>query len=716
MTSPIVGATILVVDDEPHNRSLLQALLRPEGYMTRTAASGREALAAVAESAPDLILLDVMMPEMDGLTVTARLKADPSTCNIPIILLTANTEHSARLAGLQAGAEEFLAKPVDRTELYLRIRNLLRLKAYGDLLQDRRMQLELEVEARTADLRRFRTAMDATHDAIFLLDRTTMTFVDVNQTASDLFGYTSTELLELGPGMLGIPASESLELLFDKVIDGSRANERIELSVRHRKGQQIPVELHMQAERSGPAWIVVCVLRDITVRQAAEKRLHHLAHYDELTGLPNRTLFRETLDRTLGQAVDKGWTVAVMFIDLDHFKDVNDKLGHDIGDQLLREVGARLSACVRVRDTVGRLGGDEFALILAMEDGQRGAAAVADKIRAALRRPFALAGNVIEASASIGITVCPDDALDSETLIKFADTAMYRAKQAGRNTFRFFTPQMNTDVIERLDLEAALRDALQNDEFVLHYQPKMHLESGQVAGVEALLRWERPGHGLVTPDAFIPALEETGLIVDVGNWVIATACRQIALWSRSGIGPIQVSVNVSGRQLVDAGIEDTINRELTANGIPGHLLEVELTESTLMANTEHTVATLQALRDRGVEISIDDFGTGFSSLAYLCRFPLDKLKIDIAFIRNVTTSEDDAAIVAAIILMAHSLKMHVVAEGVETLDQVEHLRTQGCDQIQGYHFSRPLTVSQLEEMLAAEPTRHGPVGAELVAV
>jgi diguanylate cyclase (GGDEF)-like protein/PAS domain S-box-containing protein len=703
MTTP--AATILIVDDEPLNRGLLEALLRPEGYRTRTATNGREALAAVAECAPDLILLDVMMPEMDGHEVTVRLKANPLTCNIPVILVTADAERSARLAGLQAGAEEFLTKPIDKTELYLRIRNLLRLKAYGDLLRDHGEQLAQEVEARTADLGRFRKAMDANDDAIFLLNRTTMAFVEVNQTASDLFGYPNGELLEQGPRILGMSSTKSLESLFDSVIEGCRANERMEMTVQHRNGQQIPVELHMQAVRSGVDWIIVGVLRDVTLRHAVEKRLHHLAHYDELTGLPNRTLFRETLQRTLGQAVDGGWSVAVMFVDIDRFKDVNDKCGHDVGDELLRQVGARLTGCVRVRDTVGRLGGDEFGLILAMQDGQRGAAVAADKIRTTMRRPFSIGGHLVETSASIGITICPDDALDSETLIKYADTAMYRAKQAGRNTFRFFTPQMNTDVVERLDLEAALRDAIQNEEFVLHYQPKMHVETGRVTGAEALLRWERPGHGLVMPDAFIPALEETGLIVEVGNWVIAAACKQVGQWSGTEVGPIQVSVNVSGRQLLEGRIDEVIGRELQANGIPGSLLEVELTESTLMANTDHTIATLRDLRERGVEISIDDFGTGFSSLAYLCRFPVDKLKIDIAFIRNVTTNADDAAIASAIILMAHSLKLKVVAEGVETEDQLDYLRAENCDQIQGYHFSRPLTAAQLEELV--EPHSQG---------
>jgi diguanylate cyclase (GGDEF)-like protein len=430
-----------------------------------------------------------------------------------------------------------------------------------------------------------------------------------------------------------------------------------------------------------------------------QKKLEYLSYYDVLTGLPNRTLFHETLRKTLALASGKGWLVAVLYLDLDNFKNVNDTLGHASGDELLIQFAGRLLQCVRIRDTVGRLGGDEFALILLMEDGQEGAARVATKVREALSIPFDLKGHTVTVTASIGITIHPDDASDPETLMKYADTAMYRAKQAGRDTFRFFTAQMNSDVVARLDMETALRKAVENDEFVLHYQPKVQLDNGRISGVEALLRWQRPGHGLVPPNQFIPILEETGLIVRVGSWVIATACGQIAQWMRTPIGPVQISVNVSGRQFIEGDLHGDVVKALGDSGIAPDLLELELTESSLMANTGLTVASLQSLEKLGVQLSIDDFGTGYSSLAYLSRFPVHKLKIDIAFIRDVTSNPDHAAIVLAIIRMAHGLKLGVIAEGVETAAQLVYLRRHLCDAIQGYYFSRPLPLPELEKML-----------------
>ena len=692
------ASTILIVDDEIHNRKLLEVLLRPEGYRTRSAANGEEALASIAQLAPDLILLDIMMPGMNGYQVTSILKANPVTANIPIIMVTAQIEHSARLAGLDAGAEEFLTKPVNRPELWVRVRNLLRLKE------------------RTADLQRFRTAMDATADAIFLINSTTMRFIEANATACKMFGYTREELFQMGPEQMSMATLEQLENTYDAIITGRDTKHLTEIQVRRKEGSHLQVEVHRQAQRHGADWIIIGVLHDITARKEAEQRLHHLAHYDALTGLPNRTLFYETLKKTLAQATDCGWLVAVLFIDLDHFKNVNDTLGHAIGDELLDQFSNRLVQCVRIRDTIGRLGGDEFAMILVMQDGQQGASIVANKIRDVLRAPFNLNGHEVTITASIGITFHPDDASDPETLLKYADTAMYRAKQAGRDTFRFFTAQMNAEMLARLDLETALRKAVENDEFVLYYQPKVQLDSGRIAGLEALLRWQRPGHGLVSPQIFIPILEETGLIVRVGSWVIAAACRQIGLWMRSSIGPMQVSVNVSGRQFIEGDLEGVVVKALGDSGIPADLFELELTESSLMANTERTINSLQNLKRRGVQISIDDFGTGYSSLAYLRRFPIDKLKIDIAFIRDVTTNADDAAITLAIICMAHSLKLELIAEGVETAAQLAYLRRHRCDQIQGYYFSPPLPLPELEEMLREGkclPAPHGKRRARL---
>ena len=697
MNSP--AASILIVDDEVTNRKLLVALLQPQGYLTMCAANGEQALAMIAEQAPDLILLDIMMPGMDGYQVAAVLKCNPATSSIPIIMVTARIDRSSRRAGLNAGAEDFLAKPVDRTELWLRVRNLLRLKALGDFEKNHRAILEQQVQARTAQLQRFRSAMDATADAIFLLSCSTLCFVEVNATACTMLGYNCDELQMLGLADIGLVAPERIEYECDAIVKGAGAGELIEMSVLRKDGSLLQVEINRQARRFDADWIIVWVLRDITERKEAQQRLHHMAHYDALTCLPNRTLFFETLRKTLLQAVDGGWQVAVLFIDLDQFKKVNDTLGHAAGDDLLHQVGARLLQCVRIRDTVARMGGDEFALILTLQDGQQGAVLVADKIREVLRESFMLKGYEDGMTASIGISLYPDDSPDPDTLIGYADTAMYRAKRAGRDNYRFFTLQMNVEVLDRRNLEMALRRAIEQGEFVLHYQPKVQIASGRVTGLEALLRWNRPGHGLVHPQEFIPVLEETGLIVRVGSWVIASACRQIGLWMQSGIGPMPVAVNVSSRQFIEGDIDGDVTLGLRANGIEADLLELELTESSLMDNTLRTMSILQDLKQHGAYISIDDFGTGYSSLAYLCRFPIDKLKIDIAFIRNITTNPDDAALALAIIQMAHSLKLEVIAEGVETEAQLAYLRRHGCDQIQGYYFSAPLALPELEQLL-----------------
>jgi diguanylate cyclase (GGDEF)-like protein/PAS domain S-box-containing protein len=698
---PEPAPIILIVDDEARNCRLLELLLQPEGYRTAVAASGEAALAAIADCPPDLILLDIMMPGLNGYQVAGTLKANSLTSNIPIIMITAHTGRSARLEGLSAGAEEFLTKPVDRTELWLRVRNLLRLKAFGDL-QLHSSMLERQIQARTADLQRFRTAMDATADAILLVSRNSMLFIEFNATACVMLGYTATEMRRIGPVDLGVATLAQLERLYDDMIAGTPSHELFASTLRRKDGTMVQVEIHRQVMRSGDDWVVVGVVRDITERKQAEERLLHQAHHDALTGLPNRTLFFATLGRTLAMASDSSLAVAVMFIDLDHFKDVNDTLGHAVGDELLVQVGNRLTECVRLRDTIGRLGGDEFALILVLQERQQGARLIAAKIGTALRQPFRVDGNDISVTASIGVAVFPDDATDPDVLLRYADTAMYRAKEAGRNTYRFFTAQMNADVLARLELELALRKAIEHEEFELYYQPKVHLDTGRVAGVEALLRWRRPGHGLVAPDLFMPVLEETGMIIAVGGWVIDQACQQIAIWMRSPVGAMPVAVNVAGRQFVEGDLESNVMRALAVNGVPAELLELELTETSLMANTGQTSEILGRLKQQGVHISIDDFGTGYSSLAYLRRFPIDKLKIDIAFIRDITTNPDDAAIVRAITHMAHSLKLEVVAEGVETEAQLSFLRRNHCDQIQGYYFSRPLPEPQLTVLLAED--------------
>jgi diguanylate cyclase (GGDEF)-like protein len=456
--------------------------------------------------------------------------------------------------------------------------------------------------------------------------------------------------------------------------------------------------------------MLIGVARDISERLQAAQRLKHISNYDSLTGLPNRSLFFHTLRDAIELAQDKNWRIAVLFITLDRFKVVNDSLGPALGDELLRQFSTRLVRCVRLRDTIGRLGGDEFALILTMtrEQTEDEAVSVANEVREALRAPFDLNGQKAVLTASIGIAMYPDDATDPGTLVKYADVAMVRAKEAGRDGYRFFTAGMNVQVLARLDLELALRGAIDGDQFELHYQPKLDLNTGRVSGVEALLRWRRPGFGLVYPAEFVPVLEDAGMVVRVGAWIIGEACRQIAAWNAGGVRDVRVAVNVSSRQFVEGDLEGDIRAALAEHRVDPGMLELELTESALMSNFEHTVQVLQRLKAQGIRIAIDDFGTGYSSLAYLKRFPIDKLKIDIAFVRDITTNPDDAAIALAIISMAHSLHMQVIAEGVESRAQMALLRRHRCDEIQGFHFSRALAPADLARLVLenrAQPTR-----------
>jgi diguanylate cyclase (GGDEF)-like protein/PAS domain S-box-containing protein len=443
-------------------------------------------------------------------------------------------------------------------------------------------------------------------------------------------------------------------------------------------------------DETGAVYRIAGIAEDVTSRKLAEEQLLNLAHYDVLTGLPNRVLFYDRLKQSLAQARRNQWNVGVMFIDVDRFKNVNDTLGHAVGDKLLKQVSQRLTGSVRADDTVGRLGGDEFAIVLAHLTSSQDANLVAQKIMASFNEPFRLDGAEIFVTGSIGITLFPDDSTDQDTLIKNADAAMYRAKELGRNGYQFYTPEMNARALELLGMESSLRRALERNEFLLHFQPKASVATGEILGMEALLRWNHPERGMVPPVAFIPVMEDTGLIVPAGEWVLKAVCEQIRSWEAAGIKVVPVAVNLSARQFLARDLGPTIKRLLEAHRVDPALIELEITESSLMSNTAEAVTTLEYLSGLGVSVSIDDFGTGYSSLAYLKRFPLDALKIDRSFVRDITTDSDDANITRAIISMAHSLGLKVIAEGVETEAQATFLADYGCDQIQGYYLTPPL--------------------------
>ena len=696
----IHGAAILIVDDQAVNVQLLDYLLVNTGYTNVSSTTDPRQVAALhREHRYDLIILDLHMPGMSGFDVMEALKPMETESYLPVLVVTA--EPDKKLAALDAGARDFVGKPFDPVEILTRIRNMLEVRLLHRESRNYGVLLEQTVRERTAELQRFRSAMDATADAIFLIDTASMAVADVNDGACRMLGYAREDLLRIDPSVFGLANHAQLTRQADPARDPLRDPDLTECDLTRADMIAVPVEINWHVQTVGATPMLIAVARDTTERRLAQQRLKHLASYDSLTGLPNRTLFYQTLREAIELAHDKHWRIMVLFIAIDRFKIVNDSLGAALGDELLRQFSTRLVQCVRIRDTVGRLGGDEFALILTMTRNQQDAVNVANEVRDALRTPFDLQGQQAALTASIGISVYPDDALEPETLIRYADTAMIRAKEAGRDGYRFFTAGMNVQVLARLDLELALRRALDNKEFVLYYQPKVNLRTGRISGAEALLRWNRPEFGMVFSAEFVPVMEETGLIVRAGAWLIDEACRQIAAWEAEGSGDIRVAVNVSSRQFVEGDLEADIRQALARHRIDPALLELELTESALMSNAEHTIEVLGNLKALGIRIAIDDFGTGYSSLAYLKRFPIDKLKIDIAYVRDVTINPDDAAIALAIIGMAHSLHMLVIAEGVETAAQMAYLRRHRCDEIQGFYFSRPVPAAGMAEMVIA---------------
>ncbi|MBX9905953.1 MAG: PAS domain S-box protein [Burkholderiales bacterium] len=450
----------------------------------------------------------------------------------------------------------------------------------------------------------------------------------------------------------------------------------------------------------GEIYRIAGIAEDITERKLAEEQLANLAHYDSLTGLPNRVLFNDRLRQAVAQARRNHWIVGVLFLDLDRFKLVNDTLGHVSGDLLLKQVAARLSACLRPTDTVGRLSGDEFAVILSELAETQNAGYVAQKILNALAAPFDLEGSEVFVTASIGITLYPSDSESIDTLIRDADAAMYSAKAAGRNNYQYYTAEMNARATEKLQMETGIRRALERNELLLHYQPKVDIASNKVNGLEALLRWQSPGHGLVSPAQFIPLLEETGLIVPVGEWVTRAACAQLQAWRKAGVPVVPVAINLSARQLRQQGYARVLEQAIKDFDVNPELIRVEITESSLMDNPEEAIIVLESLKALGIGLDADDFGTGYSSLSYLKRLPLDALKIDRSFVRDITSDEDDAVITQTVITLAHSLGLKVVAEGVETEAQLEFLSAHHCDEAQGYLFAKPLDLDSCTALLA----------------
>ena len=697
---------VLIVEDNDDDRQLLAAELRRGGYelVHAYAASADEMRAALDRDAWDAVISDYTMPGFSG--IDALRIVQERGLDLPFIIVSGVISEDTAVDAMKSGAHDYLSKSNLKRLLPAAERELREAAA--------RREHRLAVQALRDSEARFRTifnqaAVGIVHSSLdgrFLL---------INDRFCDLLGYNRDELL----GMTFQQITHADELaqnldLHSRLRAGNVSSHAFEERYLRKDGSLLWGNVTASIERNddGEPKYLIAVVEDITERKQMEQRLQHLNHFDSLTSLPNRMLFRDRLKQALAQAARNGALMAVLFVDLDRFKVVNDTLGHGVGDKLLQAVAQLLLGCVRAGDTVGRLDGDGFALILPGFVGAHDAALAAQKLLDAFARPLVIDGHEIFVSVNIGITLYPSDSKDGEQLVRNSYTAMLRAKDLDRNSYQFYTAEMNAKVREKVQLENGLRRALEREEFLLHYQPKVDLASGEVTGLEALLRWRRGAGELVGPAQFIPLLEETGLIVQVGAWVLAQACAQIKAWQEAGLPAVTVAVNLSARQFQSSDLVDMVRRVIKSSGINPRLLELELTESLLMRNADEAIGVLGRLRSMGVSLSVDDFGTGYSSLSYLKRFPLNTVKIDRSFVNEIVSDPDDASISRTIITLAHGLKLKVVAEGVETEAQMAFLAANHCDEMQGYYFSRPLAPEDCAALLRERRRLKLPEGAD----
>jgi diguanylate cyclase (GGDEF)-like protein/PAS domain S-box-containing protein len=570
--------------------------------------------------------------------------------------------------------------------------------------------IEQTVEERTAELRATtrelqlrNRAIEASANAILITSSQGPDYVVeyVNPAFERITGYPPAEIFGRPVWLMAGAEQAQPGLIELRAALAARREAHATVRSYRKDGTMYWNEVHVApvGDEQGEVHHFVHVGYDVTETRRYQEQLEYRANFDALTGLPNRNLLHDRLQQALSYASRFQKTVWVAFVDLDRFKFVNDSAGHNSGDMLLKVVAERLEAGVRAADTVGRIGGDEFVLVLPQYESGAMTAETIDKVMAQVAKPIPIGEREFFVSCSIGIAVFPDDGTNAETLLTHADIAMYRAKEMGRNNYQFFEPSLNTRIQARLRIEGALRNALARGEFLLHYQPQVDLKTDRIVGVEALIRWRHPEFGMVSPAEFIALAEETGLIVPIGAWALGAACAQNQAWQAAGLGKLRMGVNLSGIQFVQSDIVQTVAAALTESGLDPTCLEIELTESVIMHDLERTVATLHQLRALGVKLSIDDFGTGYSSLAYLKRFPINVLKIDQSFVWDIATNPDDAMIVVSIIALAHNLRLQVIAEGVETVEQLAFLRHHDCDEIQGYYFSRPVAAAAIEQAL-----------------
>ena len=689
---------LLLLEDVPTDAELVCHELRKAkiDFAWERVETKEAFLNGLKEFTPDAILADYNLPQfsaMEALHLLKKLEID-----LPFILVTGSQSEEVAVECMREGADDYILK-TSLKRLPSALLNTLRKK-----------DIELEKDHAEGELRRreeqYRLITENTQDLICMLDPAG-SFTYVSPSARSLLGYEAKDLIGTSCFDLIHPedraaTAATIEQILANADRGAQEFRLCRATGEWRIFESVGSRI---LDDGGRPQRAVFVSRDITERKRDEETIRHLAYYDALTGLPNRTLFNDRLAQALAQAYRTRQMLGLMFLDLDRLKAVNDTLGHAMGDRLLQGVSERLKGCLREGDTIARLGGDEFLLLLQGVAHLEDVAKVAQRLLEALKPSFYCEGQELHTTASIGIALYPNDSKDAESLMKNADAAMYRAKELGRNNYQFYSASMNETALQRLSLENNLRRALQRREFVLHYQPQMNLTTGQITGAEALIRWNHPELGMIPPVRFIPIAEESGLILPMGEWVMATATAQNKAWQDAGMKPLRIAVNLSPLHFKHKDLAQTIAKILQQTELDARYLELEVTESVIMQTTDTdadaVVGTMLKLKETGIHVSIDDFGTGYSSLSYLKRFPVDTVKIDQSFIRDITTNPDDAAIAKAIISIAHSLTLRVIAEGVETEEQLNFLRAESCDEIQGFFLSRAVPADDFAEFVKA---------------
>ncbi len=679
---------ILVVDDDIVTRLFIEKALANEHYDVVSAVNGQEALELYYSHSPDMIVMDVMMPVMNGFEACEKIRKDDNPLNTPILMLTGLNDVDSIENAFESGATDFIVKPFSIPIFIQRIRYAL--KTRDTDLELYKHQMRLAHAHKVARLGYW--DWDIRKNYLYW-----------SEEVFNIFSVEENEFSNNRKAFLTRAHPDDLPKIRRAIAKSIETG--IAYSVEHRvvqpNGEILVVHLHaeLMKDDNGKVIRMLGVVQDITERYHAQETILHQAYYDSLTDLPNRSLFQDRLHHALEMTDRKPGLVAIMFIDLDRFKIINDSLGHAFGDAFLKSVSDKLTEVTRGTDTLARLGGDEFALIVERVESHEEIACIAEKLVQQLAMPHYIDGRELITTGSIGITICPENGRDREVLIKQADLAMYHAKESGGNQFCFYSEDLNSRAHKTLMIENELRHALDNDEIVVFYQPKIDVLTGDIKGMEALLRWDHPEKGLIPPNDFIPLAEESGLIIRIGRWVLEEACRQTVEWHNKGYKNLSISVNVSPRQFNQGDLVAIVRTALENAGLAACHLDLEVTESCTMMNLDNTIAILNECREMGVKISMDDFGTGFSSLSFLNQMPLDTLKVDRAFIKDVTSDGENGELAKLIIAMAKSLNLSVVAEGIETDEHLNFLKENGSHEYQGFLASPPVPANVFERLL-----------------